>query len=235
MKLLHVEDSAAARLYVARGLRRNGAVVESVQTIQEGFERAATGNYDALILDVVLPDGEGYELLTRLRNAGVETPAIYLSARREVGDRLRGFEAGGDDYLPKPFALAELLARARAIVRRKQAHLAQILRAADLEMDLRARSVQRAGRIIDLPPKQYALLEILMRNRGRVVRREEIVEWVWGPRSNPRPNVVNVQVSFLRKHVDHEACGVRLIHTVPCVGYVLRTSAAPPGRGLMDG
>lgn len=229
MKLLYIEDDPAARQLVERGMARNGIRVDLARTLAEGFARASEGQHDALILDISLPDGEGLELLARLRAAGVDTPALCLSARGAIADRLRGFERGADDYLAKPFALAELLARLRAIVRRRQGDLRELLRAGDLEMDLRDRSVHRAGERLDLPPKQFAVLELLLRNQDRVVRREQIVKHAWS--QPPRANVVNVQISALRKRVDSGRSSAPLIQTVPGVGYVLRSPSQPRSRG----
>lgn len=190
-------------------------------TVRTGTERALAGSYDALILDVVLPDGSGYDLLRVLREAACSTPALFLSARAEVADRVRGLRLGADDYLPKPFALEELAARLDAICRRasEESRPAR-LKVADLSFDPMSGSVHRGQRRIDLTPKQLALLDLLMRNAGRVVSRETILERVWNEEAELRSNAVTVQVCYLRRRID-EGFEPKLIHTKPGLGYVL--------------
>jgi two-component system copper resistance phosphate regulon response regulator CusR len=229
MKVLYVEDDPAARMYVDAGLARKGVAVDTASGAEAGFQRARASDYDVLIIDVTLPDGDGFELLRRLRADGVETPAVFLTAHGKVSDRLRGFGTGADDYLAKPFAMAELVARIRAIARRTQRATAEVVRVADLEVDVTARKVSRAGRVIELPPTQYAFLEILALRKGRVVTRHAIIAHAWAHEPAPSANAVNVQASLLRRRVD-EGFATRLIHTVPRVGYVLEERASPRTR-----
>jgi two-component system, OmpR family, copper resistance phosphate regulon response regulator CusR len=222
MKLLYVEDDPTAQQYIYKGLGEHGFRVDVVSDGASGYERALGGGYDLIILDVMLPDQEGFEVMRRLRGEGVETPVLFLSARSEVGDRVRGLELGADDYLPKPFAFAELLARIRAIARRHRGEPSDEgqIRVADLVLDLRRHSAQRAGRLIDLSPKQFALLEYLMRNRGQVVSRSMITENVWGLGFESFSNLIDVHITRLRKRVDREF-DCKLIHTVKGAGYIL--------------
>lgn len=229
MRLLYVDDDAVAREYVSRGLGQRGFEVELAASMAEGLERAEARPYHALVLDVSLPDGDGFELLSRLRAVGVDTPALFLTRRGAVADRLRGFEQGADDYLPKPFALSELAARLEAITRRhRSADAEHTLRVADLVLDLRAARVERAGKRIDLPPKPLALLELLMSRAGRVVSRDEMIEAVWGPGAEVRPNALEVQINALRKRVDRPF-DAKLIHTRTGLGYVIEESAPRKG------
>ncbi len=231
MNVLYVEDNEVARHYVQTGLGRSGFSVEVAPTGDAGFERARAGRFDALILDVMLPDCDGNDLLLRLRRAGVDTPVLFLSGRGGVAARVRGLEIGADDYLPKPFALSELAARLRAIVRRHDDTPPMgRLTVADLVLDLDAGKVMRGGREIDLAPKQFALVELLMRNAGRVVSRSTIMEKVWGDDADLRSNAINVQVSYLRQRIDRDF-EPKLLHTKPGFGYVLedRTGAEQGG------
>jgi len=232
VKVLYVEDNEVARQYVQAGLSRSGFSVDLAATGSEGFERAPSGAYDVLILDVMLPDCEGTDLLLRLRRAGVETPVLFLSGRGEVEARVRGLEVGADDYLPKPFALSELVARLRAIVRRRQNVPANgVLSVGDLVLDLGARKVRRGDRDIDLPPKQFALLELLMRNAGCVVSRSTILETVWGDDIDLRSNAVNVQISYLRQRIDRDF-EAKLLHTKPGFGYVIEDRTRREALGV---
>ena len=221
LRVLYVDDDAVAREFVARGLKKHGFEVDVVGTLAEGRERAREGPYKVLILDVSLPDGEGFDLLAELRDGGSDTPALFLTSRGSVADRLRGFEQGGDDYLPKPFALSELAARLQAIGRR---HLSAEpdgkLRVGDLELDIRSARVERAGQVIELSPKPLALLECLMSRAGQVVTRDEMIEAAWGPGADVRPNALEVQINAVRKRVDHPFPSA-LIHTRSGLGYVL--------------
>ena len=221
MKLLYVEDDPAAQQYIYKGLGEHGFLVEVVSDGASGLERAVRGSYDLLILDVMLPDMEGFEVLRRIREHGVETPVLFLSARSAVGDRVRGLELGADDYLPKPFAFAELLARIRAVARRRLGEPEEgRLVAGDLVVDLHRRIVERGGRRIDLSPKQFALLEYLLRHRGHVVSRTMITENVWGWGFESFSNLIDVHINRLRKKIDH-GFETRLIHTVKGAGYIL--------------
>jgi two-component system copper resistance phosphate regulon response regulator CusR len=230
LRILCVEDDPLALQYLRTALSSRGFVVDTARRLREGLARAREGQHDALILDVSLPDGEGFELLRQLRGSGIETPVLFLSARDQISYRLRGFELGADDYLTKPFALAELVARTRAIVRRRgQPGLPEGLRAVDLHLDPGSTSVTRGGRSIVLPPRQYALLELLVEHYGEVVARDTIIARIWKGHV-PRSNVLAVQISALRRAIDH-GFRPRLIHTVSGVGYVIEDRrSAPPQR-----
>jgi two-component system copper resistance phosphate regulon response regulator CusR len=221
MKVLYVEDDDISRDYVQQGLTRQGLVVDVAKNGTIGLERAETGVYDVIVLDVMLPDFDGFELLRRLRSSGIDTPTIFLSARGEVNDRIQGLDLGADDYLAKPFAFAELLLRIRSLARRRPRDLVhQHLRVADLELDLGGHKVRRSGTVIDLSPKQFALLEYLMRNAGFALTRSMIIEKVWGYGFETRSNAIDVQISYLRNKID-AGFEPRLIHTVKGVGYIL--------------
>lgn len=232
MKILYVEDDAVAREFVEKGLRARGFVVDLADDIASGSERAFGSEYDLMILDVTLPDGDGFELLRSLRNAQISTPALFLSARSEVQDRIRGLDIGADDYLSKPFAFEELVSRIRAIARRRNDDPPDgRLLLADLEMDTARHTVCRAGARIELTRKQFALLEYLLRNTGFPLSREMIIERVWGYGFESRSNAIDVQVNYLRKRIDRDF-EPKLIHTVKGVGYVLEvreTSAHDAG------
>jgi len=221
VKVLYVDDDAVARQFVSRGLGGHGFEVELAATLEEGLERAREGPYQALILDVSLPDGEGFDLLERLREDCIDTPALFLTSRDSVSDRLRGFERGADDYLAKPFALSELAARLQVIVRRALAANADdTLRVADLVFDLKAGRAERAGQPLELSRKPLALLRLLMSRAGRVVSRDEMIENVWGAGATVTANALEVQINALRKQVDRPFDGA-LIHTRTGIGYVL--------------
>lgn len=226
MKVLLLEDDPVTHEFVVKGLQRSGFTVDLARTLREGRVLASGASYDVLVLDVMLPDGDGFELLEELRAGGVRTPVLMLSARGEVRDRLRGFELGADDYLPKPFAFAELVARLRAVaLRRRESHPAEPLRVADLVLDLRARRAERAGRRIALSPKEFALLDCMMRNPGVVMTRTMLVEKVWGHAFETRSNVIDVHIRTLRAKVDADFTP-KLIHTVWGTGYVLEARDA---------
>jgi two-component system OmpR family response regulator len=221
MKILYVEDDPTAREYVGKGLLEHGFVVDSVADGQQGLEWALCGAYDLLILDVSLPGRDGFAVLKELRQAGVTTPALFLTARGEVADRIQGLDLGGDDYLTKPFAFAELLARIRAVARRRQLEPPDgLLRIADLVLDVRAHQVTRAGRRLDLTPKEFVLLEYLMRHAEQVVSRTMILEKVWGYGFDSYSNLIDVHINHLRKKIDRDF-EPRLIHTVKGMGYLL--------------
>jgi two-component system OmpR family response regulator len=221
MRVLVVEDNADMGAYIRQGLREQGYAVDLAADGILGLDYAATGVYDLLILDRMLPGCDGLELLHRLRERGVATPAIFLTARGNVGDRVEGLDAGADDYLAKPFSFAELLARIRVVLRRGSEVLPIVLQVADLRLDPVARSVERAGRRIDLSAKQFALLEYLLRHAGQVVSRTMILEHVWDFEFDAMTNVVDVHINRLRNKVDRDF-DRPLIHTLRGVGYVLR-------------
>ena len=207
--------------YVSDGLRRSGFVCTHAADSEEGLVAVLHGGYDAVVMDIMLPKLDGLEIIRRARAAGVRTPIIVLSARGSVEAKVTGLEAGGDDYLAKPFSITELIARVQALLRRASATPeATALREADLEVDVVTHRVTRAGRRIDLQPLEYQLLEYLMRNKGRVVSKTTIMERVWDYAFDPHTNVVEVRVSRLRSKIT--APGEReLIHTIRRFGYVL--------------
>jgi len=229
MLVLYVEDDPVAREFIQRGLEKAGIKVDLAPDVATGIELAHSRVYDVLILDVMLPDGDGFSLLRDLRFAGIQTPALYLSARTAVADKVRGLEVGGDDYLPKPFALAELIARIQALARRRwEVPAGEKIHVADLELDLAARRATRAGKPIDLSPRQFALLEYLMRNRGHAVSRSMLTENVWGHGFESRSNAIDVQINYLRQRVDRDF-DTKLIHTLKGFGYILEDRNSAEG------
>jgi heavy metal response regulator len=222
VRVLLVEDDRTIAEFVEKGLREAGFAVDVAADGQAGLDRALAGGYDAAIVDVMLPHMDGLSLIDALRAKGVRTPVLILSARRSVDDRVRGLQAGGDDYLTKPFDFAELLARVQALIRRATGTPEPTrLVFADLSLDLLTRKVQRGSQSIDLRPREFALLEYLMRNAGRVVSKTSILSHVWGYNFDPNTNVVDVLVSRLRDRID-KPFPAKLLHTVRGVGYVLR-------------
>ena len=223
MRALVVEDDATIADFVARGLREAGFTVDHASDGERGLRAALQSPYDVAIVDVMLPHRDGLSLIDELRRQRIATPVLILSARRSVDDRVRGLQAGGDDYLTKPFAFAELLARVQALVRRStQSVGATTLAFEDLEIDLLSRRVTRGGRDIDLRPREFTLLEYLLRHAGRVVSKTMILSHVWGYQFDPQTNVVDVLVSRLRDKIDRPF-DRKLLQTVRGVGYVLRT------------
>ena len=204
MRILVVEDDKDVAGFVIKGLREAGHVVEHADNGRDGLFLAASENFDAIVLDRMLPGGvDGLRLLETLRGQSNNTPVLFLSAMAQVDDRVRGLKAGGDDYMTKPFAFAELLARVEALARRgKGEGPATKLAIADLEMDLLSRGVKRAGQKIDLQPREFRLLEYLMRHAGQVVTRTMLLEGVWDYHFDPQTNVIDVHVSRLRQKVD---------------------------------
>ncbi|HXV35612.1 MAG TPA: response regulator transcription factor [Myxococcota bacterium] len=232
MLVLYVEDDPIAREFIQRGVEKAGIAVEVAADVARGTALASSRVYDVLILDVMLGDGDGFALLQDLRLSGIQTPALFLSARTAVADRVRGLEAGADDYLPKPFALAELVARVHALARRRwEVPAGGRVRVADLELDVAARRVTRARRAIDLSPRQFALLEYLLRNCGHAVSRSMLTENVWGHGFESRSNAIDVQINYLRQKVDRDF-EPKLIHTLKGFGYILedRSAGADPPR-----
>ena len=222
MRLLLVEDEPTIAAFVEKGLREAGFAVDHAGDGLVALERAITEPYDAAIIDVMLPRMDGLSLIDALRARGVRIPVLILSAKRSVDDRVRGLQAGGDDYLTKPFAFAELLARIQALIRRST-RTAEPTRLAfgDLTLDLLTRNVQRGSTAIDLRPREFSLLEYLMRNAGKVLSKTMILSHVWGYSFDPSTNVVDVLVSRLRDKIDRPFAK-KLLHTVRGVGYVLR-------------
>ncbi len=222
MRLLIVEDDRSLAEAVCRGLTQEGHVVDVVHDGAEGLDLAETGVHDALILDVMLPGLDGMTVARRLRDGGVHLPILMLTARDALPDRISGFNAGADDYLTKPFAFEELLARLRSITRRGTAPIAEDrLVVGDLVMDLRSRGVSRAGTVIDLPPREYALLEYLMRHPGQALGRTMILDRVWEYGFDSFANVVDATILRLRNAVD-EGYDQQLIQTVRGVGYRIK-------------
>jgi two-component system OmpR family response regulator len=220
MRLLLIEDDAEAAQYLARGLGESGYDVEVAPDGRIGRERALAGDHDLIIADRNLPHIDGLTIVQMLRAAGKSVPVLILSALGSVDDRIEGLRAGGDDYLIKPFAFEELLARIEALLRRGQG--AQVLtRLKVAEMDLLTRTVTRAGRRIDLTTKEFQLLEYLMRRQGQVVTRSMLLEGVWDLHFDPQTNIIDVHMSRLRAAVDRDF-DRQLIHTVRGAGYVLR-------------
>ena len=222
MRILLVEDDETIADFVEKGLREAGFAVDRVADGETGLARALGEPYDAAIVDVMLPRLDGFALIDAVRARGVRTPVLILSARRSVDDRVRGLQAGGDDYLTKPFAFAELLARVQALIRRATgASEPTRLAVADLSMDLLSRRVQRGRQTIELRPREFSLLEYLLRNPGKVLSKTMILSHVWGYTFDPSTNVVDVLVSRLRDKIDRPF-ERKLLHTVRGVGYVLR-------------
>ncbi|MCG8454016.1 MAG: response regulator transcription factor [Spirochaetales bacterium] len=221
MKALLVEDDAEIAAFVSKGLREAGYGVDVAMDGDLGLDRVLSGLYDVVILDLMLPGKDGLSILGEMRGADIQTPVLILSAKRSVDDRVKGLKAGGDDYLVKPFVFAELMVRVEALIRRGgRATAAQELHVADLTLDPLTRNVSRDGQRIELQPREYALLEFLMRNAGSVVTKTLILEKVWGYDFDPQTNVVDVLVSRLRSRVDKDF-PIKLIRTVRGVGYVL--------------
>ncbi len=221
MRVLIVEDEAHLANLIARVLQRERYEVDVTYDGEAGLARALGGRYDAIVLDRMLPGVDGLEVCRRMRAAGVHTPVLLLSARRELDERVQGLDAGADDYLGKPFAFTELLARIRALTRRgDRPVLPAVLRVGDLTLDPRAHRVERAGREIALSQREFALLEYLMRNAGQVLTREQIRERIWGPAAEPESNIVDLYIHYLRKKLDDRP--ESLIRTVRGVGYMLR-------------
>lgn len=218
MKLLVIEDDRTTADYVVQGLRQTGHVVDHVADGREGLTAALGGRHDVLVVDRMLPGLDGLSLVRALRAAGVKTPVIFLTAVGGVDDRIEGLQAGADDYLVKPFAFGELAARIDALARRPAIADTTVLRTVDLEMDLVRRRVTRAGVEIDLLPREFALLEHLLRHKGRVQTRTMLLEAVWDIRFDPQTNVVDTHVSRLRAKVD-KPFARELIETVRGAGY----------------
>jgi two-component system OmpR family response regulator len=217
-----VEDDETIADFVSKGLTEAGYAVDVAADGEKGVELAVKGSYDAAIVDVMLPRLDGLALIDRVRARGIRTPVLILSARRTVDDRVKGLQAGGDDYLTKPFAFAELLARLQALIRRSTGQTEPArLSVGDLSLDLLSRRTERAGKAIELRPREFGLLEYLLRNQGRVLTKTMILSHVWGYNFDPGTNVVDVLVSRLREKIDRDF-EPKLLHTVRGVGYVLK-------------
>ncbi len=221
MRLLIVEDDARVAGFVAKGLRQEGYAVDHAANGEDGLHLASTEPYDAAIVDIMLPKLDGITLIERLRSKKIATPVLILSARNSVDDRVKGLQAGGDDYLVKPFAFAELLARIQALLRRANAIVEPTqLKVGTLVMDLVKRKVTRQNVEIELQAKEFALLEYLMRSAGRIVSKTMIMEHVWDYNFDPQTNVVEARVCRLRDKVDR-SYNKKLIHTIRGAGYLL--------------
>lgn len=222
MRILIVEDDHETADYVVKGLRESGHVADHAPNGETGYDMASEQDYDVMVVDRMLPGTDGLALVKRLRQAGNATPVLFLSALGEVDDRVTGLRAGGDDYLAKPYAFAELLARVEALGRRGPTGGPETrLSVGDLEMDLLSRKVTRANQEVELQPREFALLEYLIRNAGRVVTRTMLLEQVWGYHFDPQTNVIDVHISRLRSKID-KGFDKPLLHTVRGSGYSLR-------------
>ena len=222
MRILIIEDDQATAGFMAKGLKESGHVTDHAADGEDGFEFARHGDYDVCVVDRMLPKLDGLTLVERLRAEGIRTPILFLSALGEVDDRIKGLKAGGDDYLVKPYAFAELLARIEALVRRRDpGAVATHLQVGDLEMDLLARTVRRGGADIPMQPREFRLLEYLMRNQGHIVTRTMLLEQVWDYHFDPQTNVIDVHISRLRGKID-KGFEAPLLHTVRGAGYCLR-------------
>lgn len=220
MKLLVVEDAPKTASFLTKGLGQHGFVVDVAADADQALRLCQDASYDAMVIDVMLPGRDGFALLADLRRRGIATPALFLTARGALDDRVRGFEVGADDYLVKPFAISELVARLRAILRRSPQLQPERLVVGDLEIDPARHRATRAGVVLGLTPKEFALLAFLARHRGEVLSRTLIAERVWDMNYDPGTNVVDVHIRRLRAKVD-DPFASRLIHTVRGVGYVL--------------
>ena len=225
MRILIIEDDDNTASYMAAGLDQSGHVVDRCGDGRDGLFMASSGDYDAVVVDRMLPSLDGLSLVQALRAAKVTTPVLFLSALGQVDDRVKGLRAGGDDYLTKPFAFSELLARLEALSRRTAAPAVQTcLDVGDLHLDLLTRQVTRAGQAIDLQPREYRLLEYLMRHAGQVVTRTMLLEGVWDYHFDPQTNVIDVHISRLRQKID-KGFESPLLHTIRGAGYAIRAGA----------
>ena len=225
MRILVVEDDREAASYLTRGLKESGHIVDHAPDGQDGLHLAMGGNYDVAIVDRMMPRMDGLTMVRRMRDEGNRTPVLFLSALGEVDDKVKGLRAGGDDYLAKPFAFTELLARVDALVRRNSQESVQTkLQVGDLELDLLSRTATRSGNKIDLQPREFLLLEYLMKHAGQVVTRTMLLENVWEYHFDPQTNVIDVHMSRLRAKLDKNF-GEPLLHTIRGAGYSLRAAS----------
>jgi two-component system copper resistance phosphate regulon response regulator CusR len=231
MRLLLVEDEARMARVIARGLREQAYAVDLATNGEDALYQAAINTYDAIILDVMIPGKDGFAVCRELRAAGQRMPVLMLTARDAVEDRIAGLDTGADDYLTKPFEFGELLARLRALLRRGRELRPVVINIADLLIDTRGQQARRANQLLNLTTKEYALLEYLARNTGRVIGREEIAEHVWDETFDPFSNLIEVYINRLRRKVD-EPFTTPLIHTRRGAGYVLRL---PPDKEAAGG
>ena len=225
MRVLLIEDDSKTASFISKGLKEAGFTVDHAADGERGLHMALAESYGAAIIDLMLPKIDGLTLIEKLRRNKINTPVIILSAKRSVDDRVKGLQTGGDDYLTKPFAFSELLARVQGLIRRGSGvSEPTTLTVGGLSMDLLTREVVREGMKIDLQPREYALLEYLMRNRGRVVSKTMIIEHVWNYNFDPQTNVVEARICKLRDKVDKDF-QTKLIHTIRGVGYVLKEAS----------
>jgi two-component system copper resistance phosphate regulon response regulator CusR len=220
MRILIIEDEKKTAAYLKKGLSENGFIVDVADQGEDGLRCALKGDYDLIILDVMLPKQDGWSIIAELRRNGKQTPVLFLTARDSVQDRVKGLELGADDYLVKPFAFSELLARIRSILRRSPTRQPEIINIADLEVDLLRHKAVRGGKRLNLTPKEFSLLALLVRRRGEVLSRTLIAEQVWDMNFDSDTNVVDVAVGRLRRKMD-DPFARKLIHTIRGVGYVL--------------
>jgi len=222
MLILLIEDDPKIASFVLKGLKEAGYTAEHAADGETGLHKALTGSFDAAIIDIMLPGRDGLSVIEELRRQKRNLPVIILSAKRSVDDRIKGLQTGGDDYLTKPFSFSELLARLQALIRRASGTPEPVaLQYEDLSMDLLTREVMRDGRTIDLQPREFALLEYLMRNAGKVVSRTMIMEHVWDYNFDPQTNIVEARICRLREKIDKDF-ETKLIQTIRGAGYVLR-------------
>ncbi len=220
MRILLVEDEAQIARFVRKGLTEQSYAVDVASTGEDALYQASVGTYDAIVLDVIIPAPNGFEVCRRLRAQGMNVPILMLTARDAVPDRIEGLDAGADDYLVKPFQFEELLARLRALLRRGGPTHATVLSVGGLELDTRSHRVRLDSRPIPLTTKEYALLEYLARNAGRIIGREEIAEHVWNEEFDPFSNLIEVYVNRLRRNIE-KVSDKKLIHTIRGAGYML--------------
>jgi len=224
MRILVIEDDPKIVSFIVKGFKQAGFAVDHAANGEDGLHLALSEHYDVAVVDLMLPRLDGLGLIVKLREQRVKTPVIILSARRSVDDRVRGLQTGGDDYLTKPFSFSELLARVRALIRRAGGAAEPTrLTHGDLSINLLTREVVRGGKSIELQPREFALLDFLMRNAGRVITKTIIMEQIWGYHFDPQTNVVDVLVCRLRNKVDRDVAH-KLIQTIRGVGYVLKHS-----------
>ncbi len=224
MQILVVEDDAANREFLRRSLEENGYEPVLAGSLQEAEEKAQSSTFDCAILDLMLPDGDGIELIRRLKESGFTAPILILSAKRSVDERVLGLQTSGDDYLTKPYAVAELMARLRNLVKRAETVSPEqrtVLRVQDLTLDLLRREARRGDQVLDLTTREFSLLEFLCRNAGRMVTRSMILDKVWGMRIDPETNVVDVHIYRLRNKMERHG-EVPMLRTVRGMGYVLK-------------
>jgi len=222
MRILLIEDDLVIANFIVKGLKESGYCVDHASDGLEGLDLALNNSYDINIIDIMLPKLDGLSIIEKLRNQNIETPVIILSAKRSIDDRVKGLQSGGDDYLIKPFSFSELLARIQAHLRRfSNVSETTRLNIHDLSIDLLARTVTREGEKIELQPKEFALLEYLMRNAGNIVSKTMIMERVWNYNFDPQTNVVEARISKLREKIDKNF-NISLIHTIRGLGYVFK-------------